>query len=131
VVVVHVVAGETPAKPIEQLDDADIASLYDEPVRAALDELQRGRASGETRFVLVIPAMHETGAGGHAATCAAAEGVRVLALSAARQWQAEGVTVNCIAVDSPDQDIAPLVELCASGHVNGETLRVGGPPRGL
>jgi NAD(P)-dependent dehydrogenase (short-subunit alcohol dehydrogenase family) len=136
VVVVHVVAPVAPAKAIEDMHDADIASMYDSVVRVALMVLQDGRKKGETRFVFVIPAMHEMGAAGHAATCAAAEGVRVLALSAARQWASDGVTVNCLSAPWPyaeslEDDIAPLVELCASGHVNGETLRVGGPPQGL
>ena len=131
---VHVVARDAPAKSIEDLDNADIEASYDHEVRAALDVLQRGRADGATRFVFVIPAIAERGASGYAATCAAAEAVRVLALSAARQWNDTGVTVNCLSAPWPyaaslDADIAPLVELC--GAVNGETLRVGGPRQGV
>jgi NAD(P)-dependent dehydrogenase (short-subunit alcohol dehydrogenase family) len=138
-VVVHVVAPVAPAKPIEEMLDADIASMYDFPVRSALMLLQTGRAKGATRFVFVIPAIVEMGASGHAATCAAAEAVRVLALGAARQWNAEGVTVNCLSAPWPyaeslDDDIAPVVAFLASdagASVNGETIRVGGPPVGL
>ena len=121
------------AKSIETLDETAIESMYDNEVRAALDVLQQGRANGETRFIFVIPPMHEMGASGYAASCAAAEGVRVLALSAARQWMAEGVTVNCIAALA-DDDIAPLVDFLsrdAGAGVSGETIRVGGPPMGL
>jgi hypothetical protein len=75
--------------------------------------------------------MGERGAAGYAATCAAGEAVRVLALSAARQWKEHGVTVNCIARESADDDIAALVEFLSSGAVSGETIRVGGPPQGL
>lgn len=133
-VVVHVVARDAQVKSIEDLGDADIASLYDDPVRAALDVLQRGRADGATGFVFVIPSIAERGASGYAASCAAAEAVRVLALSAARQWKGDGVTVNCLSAPWPyaeslADDIAPLLEL--SGAVSGETMRVGGPPSGL
>jgi NAD(P)-dependent dehydrogenase (short-subunit alcohol dehydrogenase family) len=129
--VVHVVAGAATAAPIEDLSDADIEAQYDGIVRAALSALQAGRAEGATRFVFVIPSIAERGASGFATTCAAAEAVRVLALSAARQWNDEGVTVNCLRVASEDDDIAPLVEFLSSGSVNGETFRAGGPPRGL
>jgi hypothetical protein len=75
--------------------------------------------------------MAERGAAGFTVTCAAIEGVRVLALSAARQWADDGVTVNCLLVDSPDDDIAPFVDFLSSGPLNGETIRVGGPPQGV
>jgi NAD(P)-dependent dehydrogenase (short-subunit alcohol dehydrogenase family) len=129
--VVHVVAPVAAATSIEDLTDADIESLYDAEVRAALAALQDGRANGVTRFVFVLPSIHEVGARGYAATCAAAEAVRVLALSAARQWKDEGVSVNCVSVESPDDDITSIVEFLSSGAVSGETLRAGGPPRGL
>ena len=130
-VVVHVVAADAAARPIEDLDDGDIELLYDGVVRGALSALQTGRAAGATRFVFVIPSLADRGASGYAASCAAAEAVRVLALGAARQWQDEGVTVNCISVDSPDDDIAPIVQFLSSGAVTGETIRVGGPPQGV
>lgn len=133
-IVVHVVARTAQPGSVENLHDADIESLYDNEVRAALDVLKRGRADGATRFVFVIPAIAERGESGYAATCAAAEAVRVLALSAARQWIDDGVTVNCLSAPWPyaaslDEDIAPLVKL--SGAMSGETIRVGGPPKGL
>jgi NAD(P)-dependent dehydrogenase (short-subunit alcohol dehydrogenase family) len=138
-VVLHVVAAVAPPKPIEELHDADIASMYDSPVRVALMALQDGRANDATRFVFVLPAMVEMGAAGYAATCAAAEAVRVLALGAARQWVDDGVTVNCLTAPWPyaeslDDDIAPVVAFLASdagANVSGETIRVDGPPQGL
>ena len=130
-VVVHVVAPAPSPMPIEDLSEGDIEALYDGVVRGALSALQTGRADGVTRFVFVLPSMAERGAAGFTAACAAIEGVRVLALSAARQWADEGVTVNCLLVDSPDDDVAPLVEFLSSGEVNGETIRVGGPPQGV
>ena len=130
-VVVHVVAADAPASPVEDLTDDDIEALYDGVVRAALRVLQEGRARGVTRFVFVIPSIAERGASEHAATCAATEAVRVLALGAARQWNDAGVTVNCLLVDSPNDDVVPLVEFLAGSSVNGATIRVGGPPMGV
>jgi NAD(P)-dependent dehydrogenase (short-subunit alcohol dehydrogenase family) len=130
-VVVHVVAPAAAAVPIEELRDGDIEAQYDGVVRGALSALQSGRANGATRFVFVLPSMAERGAAQYAAACAAIEGVRVLALSAARQWADEGVTVNCVLVDSPEDEIAPLVDFLSTGAVNGEAIRVGGPPQGL
>ena len=97
---------EAPA-PIEDWSDADIAANYDDPARAALDALQEGKAAGATRFVFVLPP--ETGA--------ATEAVRLLALSAARQWADEDVTVNCIVGDNAD-----AIAFLASGAVTGKTL---------
>jgi NAD(P)-dependent dehydrogenase (short-subunit alcohol dehydrogenase family) len=138
-VVVHVVAAGAPALAVDDMSDADIESLYDAVVRDALSVLQVGRVQRVTRFVFVIPSIAERGAGGYAATCAAAEAVRVLALGAARQWTGDGVTVNCLAAPWPyaaslDDDIAPLVAFLASDAaalVTGETIRVGGPVSGL
>lgn len=138
-VVVHVVASVAPPMPIEQMGAADIETMYDSPVRVALTKLKEGRLAGATRFVFVIPSVVDVGASGHGATCAAAEAVRVLALGAARQWKADGVTVNCIAAPWPyaptlDHDIAPLVAFLAGdagADVSGTTIRVGGPELGL
>ncbi|MEY2398450.1 MAG: Enoyl-(Acyl carrier protein) reductase, partial [Actinomycetota bacterium] len=100
--------------------------------------LQEGRASGVTRFVFVLPSIVHSGAAGFAATCAASEAVRVLALAAARQWKPDGVTVNCLSVALPYTDhrdeIAPVVAFLASdagAGVSGVTIPVGGPELGL
>jgi NAD(P)-dependent dehydrogenase (short-subunit alcohol dehydrogenase family) len=133
---VHYVKGPAQGTPVEALHDRDIRELYDDEASAALAVLQEGREMGVTRFVFVIPSVAQVGAARYAATCAAAEAVRVLALSAARQWRDEGVTVNCIAASFPyaPEDLAPLVEFLASeagACVSGETICVGGPEFGL
>jgi 3-oxoacyl-[acyl-carrier protein] reductase len=56
------------------------------------------------RVVVVVPTFSMSGAPGFAAGAAAAEGQRLLAKSAARQWGADGITVNCVAV-APEQII--------------------------
>jgi hypothetical protein len=106
VVVHHVVVPEQ-VKPIEQWTDDDISAHYERPMGLAHNALHRGRAQGVTHFVFVLP---ET-------TSAASEGVRILALSAARQWEPEGVTVNCIVGDNPT-----AIAFLATGSVNGKTL---------
>jgi hypothetical protein len=106
-VVVHRVSVPGDPKPIEAWTDDDIAARYDDPARAALDALQRGRRDGATRFVFVLPAE----------VSAASEAVRLLMLGAARQWDSEGVTVNCVVGDD-----RRVVEFLASGAVTGKTL---------
>jgi hypothetical protein len=109
-VVVHRVVVPDDPKPIEAWTDNDIAARYEHPASGALRVLQQGRATGVTRFVFVLPAT----------TSAASEAVRILALSAARQWENEGVTVNCI-VSSTGDDL-PAIAFLTSGAVTGKTL---------
>jgi 3-oxoacyl-[acyl-carrier protein] reductase len=84
-------------RPLE--DDWD--SRCDEPLRWALDAAQAARdhllGVGGGRLVFVVPSFGLTGATGLVAEATAAEGVRSLAKSAARQWGAEGITVACVA----------------------------------
>jgi 3-oxoacyl-[acyl-carrier protein] reductase len=106
-------------------------------------------ANSGGRLVLVLPVFGLTGAPGYSAGAAAAEGLRILMKSAARQWRSEGVTANAIVVANevalegvpgfefalgdptpgaaadPESDIAGVVGfLCsdASGFVTGSTL---------
>lgn len=106
-VVVHHVRVPDDAKPIEQWSDEDINAQYQRPMGLAYNALHHGRAKGATRFVFVLPKT----------TSAVSEGVRILALSAARQWEPDGVTVNCIVGDNPT-----AIAFLASGAVNGKTL---------
>jgi hypothetical protein len=106
-VVVHHVEVPDDPKPIEQWSDEDINARYQRPMGLAYDALHHGRAQGVTRFVFVLPPT----------VSAASEGVRILALSAARQWEPEGVTVNCIVGDNPT-----AIAFLTSGAVTGKTL---------
>jgi NAD(P)-dependent dehydrogenase (short-subunit alcohol dehydrogenase family) len=139
-IVVDLGPGVVKAMPIEEMLDADVASIFERPVQSTLQfALQAGRAKGATRFVLLLPSMAAADAGGLAAFCAATEARRLLAIAAARQWSGEGVTVNCLAVpfpydDAQVADVAPVVTFLAGdagASVNGETIRVGGPAAGL
>jgi hypothetical protein len=107
-VVVHHVRIPEPARPIEEWSDEDINAQYQRPMGLAYNALHHGRADGVTRFVFVLPPT----------TSAASEGVRLLALGAARQWADEGVTVNCIV----GEDNLAAIAFLASGAVTGKTL---------
>jgi 3-oxoacyl-[acyl-carrier protein] reductase len=83
------------------LTDADWHTAWqdtmDAAVRACVDAHARMAGTGG-RIVLVVPTIAMSGGARFAHWAAAAEGVRVLAKSAARQWGADGVTVNAVAV---------------------------------
>ena len=77
-------------------------------MQAALFVLQAGYAqmSGRGgRFVFVTPTIAMSGAEQLVPYTAAAEGQRLLAKSAARQWGADGITVNCLA---PAPELVPV-----------------------
>lgn len=120
----HHVRAATPT-PIEALSDDDIARDYDDEAAAALRALQVGRGTGATRFVFVLPV------GGGVTTAAATEAVRLLALSAARQWVDDGVTVNCVVASGDNTAIVDFLTSEAAAHVSGQTIRAGGPVPGL
>jgi NAD(P)-dependent dehydrogenase (short-subunit alcohol dehydrogenase family) len=112
--------------------------------QAAHDAL---RARGG-RIVLVTPTIGLTGGAGLVAYATAVEGLRALAKTAARQWGAHGIAVNCVAppaelmgpVSGPDvaatalgrlpdarTDVAPVVaSLVGDAFVTGATVVVDG-----
>jgi 3-oxoacyl-[acyl-carrier protein] reductase len=65
-------------------------------IRAAQDAYRRMRDRGG-RLVFVVPSLGLTGAAGLAPVAAAAEGVRSMTKSAARQWGKHGITTACLA----------------------------------
>jgi NAD(P)-dependent dehydrogenase (short-subunit alcohol dehydrogenase family) len=71
-------------------------------LRAAIDVAQRAfpalRASGHGRIVYVVPTIGSAGAAGFSAYCAAAEGLRALAKSLAKQWGKYAITANSLLV---------------------------------
>jgi NAD(P)-dependent dehydrogenase (short-subunit alcohol dehydrogenase family) len=89
-------------------------------IGAALALSDRGSA------VFVVPSVGLAGAAGYAMLAAVAEGVRVLATSCARQWAADGTTVNTIAAPAhlwtdAETDLDDLVPLVAA--LGGDDLR--------
>jgi NAD(P)-dependent dehydrogenase (short-subunit alcohol dehydrogenase family) len=86
--------------PLASLDDAAWERRCEEPIRAALFTALaahphlRGR---DGRLVLVCGSVALDGAAGLVPYASAAEAQRLLAKSAARQWGADGITVNVVA----------------------------------
>lgn len=111
-------------------------------------------AGNDGRVVVVVPTLAMAGAAELAPWAATAEAQRLFVKSAARQWGADGITVNCVAPDGtvlgldpsaagemalsapalgstgdPEADLGPIVAfLCspASHFLTGATLSVDG-----
>ncbi|MBA2607309.1 MAG: hypothetical protein H0U92_00030 [Actinobacteria bacterium] len=118
-------------RPVEAFDDDAIDMAWDRPVRDALTLMQAARAGGASRVIVVTPAVSLVGRARLSAACAAIEAKRLMALSAARQWRAHGVTVNCLAtsLDPHPESIAPTVVFLASPashYLTGATLSLDG-----
>jgi 3-oxoacyl-[acyl-carrier protein] reductase len=92
---------------LADLTDDDFGTAWqttmDNATDACIDARERMPDGGT--IVLTAPTIGQSGASLYAHWSAAAEGVRVLAKSAARQWGAEGITVNAITV-SPSLALA-------------------------
>lgn len=101
--VVHVQITATTPTPVTECSTATWAAACEDALAAALHITQAAHgalaADGGGRLVYVIPTIGMAGAAGFAASAAAAEGIRSLTKGVAKQWGAEGVTVNCCAVD--------------------------------
>lgn len=136
------------------LTDDQFDAAWEQPMRHAIASFQQAHRAGHTRLVAVVPTIGMSGAPGLGHAAATAEAIRVMVKSAARQWGADGMTVNCIAVapelfgidpevvgavslappalasvGSVVDDIVPLIRLVASGdahHITGATLTADG-----
>ncbi len=143
-----VVAAAAPSHHrIEDYTDDEFAEAWEQPIRAAIDALRGARRRGARRIAVITSTQGMTGAAGDAPNAMAAEALRALVKSAARQWGPDGITVNAIAVgpatlgglpdtvaiaapalgDVPDEAdaIAPMVAFCCSarsGRLTGSTL---------
>ena len=112
----------------ERSDLALVDAAAEAPARGLLATLQAAhpglRAAGG-RLVVVLPGAGLTGAAGLVAETTGWEAARLLALSAARRWLADGVTVNVVA-SSRQAAVADSVLLLAAdeaAHLTGLTLR--------
>jgi 3-oxoacyl-[acyl-carrier protein] reductase len=137
------------ARPFDSLTDDDWTAAWEVPVQSTVRALQRAHREGVRRIVVVVPVLAMSGGAEYAHVAAPAEAIRVLVKSAARQWGADGITVNAVAVGSstvverPEVAgpvaIAPpalassdpdalIAFLCsgASGDVTGQTIVVDG-----
>lgn len=144
----------TEAKPFDELSDADFDDAWEQPMREAIESFQGAHHAGQARLIAVVPTIGMSGAAGLAHVAATAEAVRVMVKSAARQWGADGMTVNCIALapelfgidpaavgavslaplalagkGSVVDDVVPLIRMVASAdahHITGATLNADG-----
>jgi len=148
-VVVHRPAGE--GRAIEEYSDAEFDAAWEQPLRATVAAFLDARTRGARRLVVVTTTAGMTGAEIGAPDAMAADALRALVKSTARQWGTEGITVNTVAVDpglagatnsavslappalggpgDPRWDIAPLVAACCSDdfhHLTGATLTADG-----
>jgi NAD(P)-dependent dehydrogenase (short-subunit alcohol dehydrogenase family) len=88
-------------RAMADIDDAHFEAVWEGTMEATLWVMQaayRAFAGRGGRIVVTVPTLAMSGAPGLVAYAAAAEGQRLLAKSAARQWGADGITVNCLAV---------------------------------
>lgn len=142
------------AKPFTDLTDADFDAAWEQPMREAIVAFQGAHKAGHTRLIAIVPTIAMSGAPQLAHVAATAEAIRVMVKSAARQWGADGITVNCIAV-APEMfgidtaavgavsiappalatkgtvvdDLVPLIRLASSvdaHHLTGATLTADG-----
>jgi NAD(P)-dependent dehydrogenase (short-subunit alcohol dehydrogenase family) len=116
---VHVasVAPELTDRALVDVDAAEWDRTAEAPIREALGALQQAHAAMAARggaIVTVVPSIALTGAPGLAAFASAAEGIRLLTKSAARQWGVHGIRVNAVvlpvaawAVEQPDEHVLP------------------------
>jgi 3-oxoacyl-[acyl-carrier protein] reductase len=87
------------ARSFDSLTDEQFENAWERPMQATITAMQDAYRSGVKRIVVVIPTLAMSGGANFAHVAAPAEALRVLVKSAARQWGADGVTVNAVAVD--------------------------------
>jgi len=80
-------------------------------IDAAQDAYRRMHEGGG-RLVFVVPSLGLTGAAGLAPVAAAAEGVRSMSKTAARQWGKCGITTACVA----RRTAGPVVAISSLDH---------------
>lgn len=87
-------------RPMVDTDDAAWTAIWEGAMRTSLwlcQAVHPHLAGNDGRVVFVTPTLSMSGAAGLAPWATAIEGQRLLAKSAARQWGADGITVNCVA----------------------------------
>jgi len=111
--------------PFHEVDDERWDAVWEQTLRDAIAVLQAGhRAMRDAggAFVVITPVVGMSGAAELGPYSAAVEGVRLLAKSAARQWGADGIRVNCLA---PAPEHVPIG--VASGELALSPPALGGP----
>jgi 3-oxoacyl-[acyl-carrier protein] reductase len=138
--VVHVVTDPDglAERPVAGMDvdewDRRCDGVLRDAIDAAQDAHRRMHDDGGGRLVFVVPSMGLTGAAGLAPIATAAEGVRAMAKTAARQWGSLGITVGCVArrvagpvvavssLEGPtDDEVADVIALFATEQLRSAT----------
>ena len=109
-VLIHAAIPEGAALPraFAEVDDTAFAVAWESVMQCTLwcfqaaYESMRGRGG---RIIVPMPTFSMTGAAGLVPYAMGVEGQRILCKSAARQWGADGITVNCIAT-APEHVLA-------------------------
>ncbi len=97
----------TPA-PFATLTDAEFGVAWQQTMDAAVAACVAARTdfgAGGGCIVLTVPTTAMSGGANYAHWAAAAEGVRILGKSVARQWGPEGIAVNSLAI-APERVLA-------------------------
>lgn len=114
--------------PFGEITDERFEAAFERPVRDTVLAMRQAVAEGATRIVVVVPTTAMSGGSHYAHTAMAAEAIRVLVKSAARQWGARGVTVNAVAVDPAavldNADIAGPVSLAPAALDNADPAKL-------
>jgi 3-oxoacyl-[acyl-carrier protein] reductase len=126
--VVHVLAAPDGPTPLVDLAPGAWVAACEDPMVGALHLLQacRPHLGSGSRVVHVVPTSAMGGAPGFAATATAAEGIRALNKSVARQWGPDGITTTVVAV-APELLLGPAASSSGgalSGPALGHTGRV-------
>lgn len=98
------------AEEVAVLSEERWAAIWEASMRSALWALQAAWTNLQGHggsVVMVLPALSMSGAAGFAPLATAAEGQRLLATSAARQWAGAGIRVNCAAVGLAAYGVRP------------------------
>lgn len=108
-VIVTEVNGTLGVGPVEQLDDATIDAVFEQPMQKVIVGLQQAHAAGAERIVVIVPTIGMSGGSRHAVHAALAEAARITVKSAARQWGADGITVNAVALAPEEFGVDPAL----------------------
>lgn len=120
-----VIVPDLAAEPVRfhEVTDEQFDRLWEQPMRATVQSMIEAHRRGARRIVVVTPTTGMSGGDHYAPTAATAEAVRVLVKSAARQWGADGVTVNAVAVAPRlfgiDESVAGEVSLAPPALADG------------
>ena len=113
-----------PTEPFGSMAAETLGAAFDRPLIELWEAMLAARAEGVRRMVVVVPGLAPSGDGDDAAAAMAAEAARVLAVSAARCWASEGITVNVVALGARAGADELIGFLCsdAAGGVTGQTV---------